>query len=520
VALGAALAGILGLAQMISRSVGAMGSAFGPLRAIGLSRAARARLAAASFVPAVAAGIVVALVAAWLASPLFPTGVARRAGPPPGHNFAVVTLLAGALLLTIVLVGVAAISAYRWRPAPLETEGSTYIGPIDRAAATLPPTPRIGVRWAMPRRGTPVTRGRAAIAGAVVSVAALVAALTYWAGLDHLVTTPSAYGRTYDVDTGEGNDINQVQQSADSLLHDPAVGEVAVVRIAGSVAIGSTQGDLYGFKSLRGQIHPTVLSGRQPVSEDEVMLATKTARKLHKSIGSSVAVGQGQLPTPIHLRVVGLGVLPTIEGDQFAEGGAMTYAALDRALAEGAQVVPDQPAGNADAVFRLKPGIDQSRALAQLGKRQEISPVADAPGDVRNLDLVRAYPLWLAGFLAVLGLLAVAHALLVSARRRDHQVGVLRALGMTRGQVVGAVSAQGAAMSVLGVVIGVPLGVAVGRWTWSLSAHQLGVGEGAIVPIAVMAIVLGGGLGLLLALGASAGWWAGRSTPSSALRVP
>ena len=75
-------------------------------------------------------------------------------------------------------------------------------------------------------------------------------------------------------------------------------------------------------------------------------------------------------------------------------------------------------------------------------------------------------------------------------------------------------------MCILGVVVGVPLGIALGRWTWSLSAHQLGVGEGAVVPFVVMAAVLGGGLALLLALGASAGLWAGRSTPGSALRVP
>jgi hypothetical protein len=91
---------------------------------------------------------------------------------------------------------------------------------------------------------------------------------------------------------------------------------------------------------------------------------------------------------------------------------------------------------------------------------------------------------------------------------------------MTRSQVVGAVSAQGAAMCLLGVVVGVPIGLALGRWTWSLSAHQLAVGEGAVVPAVVLAAALGCGLGLLLAMGASAGWWAGRSTPSSALRVP
>jgi len=333
-----------------------------------------------------------------------------------------------------------------------------------------------------------------------------------------LVTTPSAYGRTFDVDVGEGNDVTQAQRAGDALLRHPAAGDVALVRIAGSANIDSTRGDLYGFKPLRGSIGPKVLSGRGPVTDGEVMLATKTARKLHKGLGATVTLGQGQVPTPIHGRVVGIGILPTIEGDQYAEGGAVTYAELDRALADVPQ--SQQPAGNADVLVRLRPGLDRSRALAQLRQGQTVSPVSPPPGDVHNLDLVRSYPLWLAGFLAVLGLLAVAHALLLSARRRDHQVGVLRALGMTRRQVVGAVSTQGAAICILGVLLGVPLGLALGRWTWALSAHQLGVGEEAVVPLLVIAVVLGGGLALLLALGASAGWWAGRATPSSALRVP
>jgi hypothetical protein len=423
--------------------------------------------------------------------------------------------LGGAVVLALVLLGAAALAAARWRPVPLEVEGSTYLGPVDRVAAALPPTPRIGVRWAVPRRDARVGRGRAAVAGAIVSVGALVAALTYWAGLDHLVTTPSAYGRTFDADVGEINDQKQAQQAGESLLREPAVADVSVVRIAGGANIDSAQGALYGFKPLRGRIGPKLLSGREPALDDEVMLATKTARQLHKGIGSTVTLGEGQVPTPIHARVVGLGIVPTIDSDQLAEGGVVTYAALDRALAAAA----DPQAGNGDAVIRLKRGVDRRRALAQLTARQLVEPVPAAPGDVKNLDLVRAYPLWLAGFLAALGLLAVMHALLVSARRRDHQVGVLRALGMTRSQVVGAVSAQGATMCILGVVIGVPLGLALGRWTWSLSAHQLGVGEVAVVPTVVLASVVIGGLGLLVGLGASAGWWAGRSTASSALRV-
>ena len=241
------------------------------------------------------------------------------------------------------------------------------------------------------------------------------------------------------------------------------------------------------------------------------MLGTKTARRLHKSVGSHVRVTPGPGAQPVTLRVVGVGVLPTIEGDTYALGIAFTRPGLEKLAGDN---------GYLEAVFKLKPGVDRARALARLRKTDFVSNVATPPGDVRNLYLVRAYPLWVAGFVAVIGLLAVGHALLVSARRRAQQIGTLRALGLTRAQIVGAVSTQGGATCIAGAVVGLPLGVALGRWVWTANAHQLGVGEDAATPVGVLLAVIGVGLGLLLVFGAIAGWWAGRSTPAHALRAP
>ena len=160
------------------------------------------------------------------------------------------------------------------------------------------------------------------------------------------------------------------------------------------------------------------------------------------------------------------------------------------------------------------------RALRQLREQDLVNSIAAPPGDVRNLDLVRSYPLWLAGFLASIGLFTVINALIVSARRRSQQVGILRALGVTRAQVVGAVSTQGATLCLIGVLVGVPLGIALGRWTWAANAHQLGVGEGIGAPLLVMTTVLAVGLVLLVAAGATAGSWAARATPARTLRAP
>jgi hypothetical protein len=519
VAFAAACAGLLALAQVVTRSVSASSDDFPALQAIGLARRGRTRLIAGSFVPAAVTGTVLAVVAAWVASPLFPTGVARRVGPPPGVRFDALTLIPGAVLLLVVVLAVAALSAYRWRPDPFVGTAPARVGPLDRLAGTLPPAPRIGFRWALPRRDLGVVRGRAAVAGAVVGVCALVAALTYWAGLDHLVTTPSAYGWTFDVDGGGGNDPDAIAAMRDNLLRNPVVGDVAVALIAGSVHIDSTTGDIYGFQPVRGHIGPTVLKGRAAEVPDEILLGTKTARTLHKGVGSTVTLLAAPGGQPSTLHVVGIGVLPTIESDRFANGGAMTGAGFEQVAAKG-QPPDATPSGSAETVFRLAPGVDRSRALAALRRENVVDNVASPPGDIRNLDLVRAYPLWLAGFLALLGLLAVLHALLVSARRRSHQVGVLRALGLTRGQIVEAVSTQGGTMCVVGTVVGVPLGIALGRLTWAASAHQLGVGEGVTAPLLVVLGVIAAGLVVLLSAGATAGWWAGRATPGRALRAP
>jgi hypothetical protein len=520
VALAAAAAGLLGVVLMTARSVIAMSADFPSLQAMGITRPGRARLGAATFLPATTAGMLLAVLGATLASPLFPTAVARRTGPPPGIRFDAITLLPGALLLLVVVLGAAAFAAYRWRPVPLLQSG-LYVGPFDRLAAALPPSPRIGVRWALPRRDAVAGRGGAAIAGAVIGVCALVAALTYAAGVDHLVTTPSTYGWTFDVDGGGGNDVGRTLQMRDALLHNPLVGDVGLARIAGSAHIDTAVGDVYGFESVRGQFGPAVLSGRAPVGQDEILLGTKTARRLHRGIGGTVRLVLGPEEPPATLHVVGIGVLPTIESDQFAVGAAMTRAGLEQIPGDDAKLRQSfEEKTHIDAILRLAPGVDRDRALAGLRQQNLVNSMAEPPGDVRNLDLVRSYPLWLAGFLAAVGLFTVVNALVVSARRRSHQVGVLRALGLTRAQVVGAVSTQGATMCLIGALVGVPLGIALGRWTWAASAHQLGVRQDVAAPLVIMLAVIGAGLILLVGAGATAGSWAARATPARTLRAP
>jgi ABC-type lipoprotein release transport system permease subunit len=51
-------------------------------------------------------------------------------------------------------------------------------------------------------------------------------------------------------------------------------------------------------------------------------------------------------------------------------------------------------------------------------------------------------------------------------RRRSHDLAVLRALGMTRAHCRSVVITQATVLAVIGLVFGVPLGLAIGRTVW------------------------------------------------------
>jgi predicted lysophospholipase L1 biosynthesis ABC-type transport system permease subunit len=193
-------------------------------------------------------------------------------------------------------------------------------------------------------------------------------------------------------------------------------------------------------------------------------------------------------------------------------GAAMPQGALDEL-------------GSAGDTFRsgvvaLADGVDADAFAERI-----VALTGEAPGSVEEpvelarLREIEAFPWVLTAFLVLVGLMAIAHAILVTTRRRRGDLAVLRSMGLARRGVYAAISVQALALAALGVVVGVPLGVAAGQALWRSVASSLGVVVIVDVPwlaIAASVVAACACVTLLALLPARA---AARARPAYALRA-
>mgnify|MGYP000630993226 CR=1 FL=1 len=105
------------------------------------------------------------------------------------------------------------------------------------------------------------------------------------------------------------------------------------------------------------------------------------------------------------------------------------------------------------------------------------------------------------------GILGIVNTLVISVLRRRREIGLLRAVGMTRGQAAGMVVIESALIAAAGGLAGVALGL--GAAAWPLSVHVLEL-SGYAVPIEIPWAKLGLSLGAAMGIGAVAGYVAAR----------
>ena len=481
----AAVAGIVAVGQALARQLKGPWSGQAELAAMGMGRGERIAALGLSLLPVVVAGPVLAALLAAAASPLMPVGVARRADPDLGFSFDGVVLVAGTLLLVLVtgiLVAVAAWSASRVVVGEAFSRAGNRSSLRLLAGLGLSPAATAGTAMAVDAgRGRTYVPVRSAMAGAAFGVAGVVAVGVFASSLGALVDDSSRYGSPWDalVAGFEG----PVDEYEADLAADPRIEDLTVVR--SSIArIGDDELNLHSFRSVEGSSDLTLLDGRMPERSDEVTLGSDTLDAAGAGIGDRVEIA-GPAGTA-ELTVVGRAAFPRLdERSAVAAGAAVSEQTLERIV--GADGV------NSDLLVTWAAGVDETAAMQELSDRSGTPVFAPRlPSGVNNLKLVEGLPRALAALLGVLAVVAVLHALVTSAHRRRQEFAVLRTLGFVRRQLSGVVAWQASTLVTLGLLVGLPLGLVVGRLAWRVEAGNLGVLDDPEVPgITLVLIVLG-----------------------------
>ena len=130
-----------------------------------------------------------------------------------------------------------------------------------------------------------------------------------------------------------------------------------------------------------------------------------------------------------------------------------------------------------------------------------------------------AAPLILAGMLGAAAVVALAVTLATATRRRSRDFALLKTLGFARRQIIAVVIWQAAVSVALGAVIGIPLGIAVGRFLWDRFATELYVVPEPAISLVTTAVVGVAALTLAILTAIVPGLLAARTRIASALRA-
>jgi ABC-type lipoprotein release transport system permease subunit len=105
------------------------------------------------------------------------------------------------------------------------------------------------------------------------------------------------------------------------------------------------------------------------------------------------------------------------------------------------------------------------------------------PVQIVNYRSVGSTPVILAVGLAVGAILALGLTLASSVRRRRRDLAMLKTLGFTRRQLAAVVAWQSTTTALVGVVVGIPLGIVIGRELWTLFARSINAVPDPTVPV-------------------------------------
>jgi ABC-type lipoprotein release transport system permease subunit len=443
-------------------------------------------------------------------SAVFPVGVGRDVESEPGVRVDGFVVALGVLVVLALVV--VFLFAGAWWQSKVDRTARRPRRPAQvaprLASSGLPVTVAFGMGMAVDGgRGTRSVPLRSTLFTLAVGIAAVAAVLVFSSSQQHLFDKPELFGWAWDLQIGDAF-AGSLDDLAAELEDEPRADAVALATVD-RVTIGDQTFDVLAIAA-DGGIEPTVVDGVPPAEDDEIMLGSRTARRLGLSIGDTLTARSGDQEA--ELQVVGVGVLPDFAGTAgLGEGVEVTLDGLRR-------LTPDLVT---DAVLiDTVPGPDGQELIDELVLRSPgNSYLPSKPSDLAALARLGGLPSVVALLLTVAGLLSLIGTLVATARRRRGELATLKAVGLRRAQLGSVVLWQAATFAVLAAAVAIPTGIVAGRLLWLVFSDRLGVPYEPAVPAGWVAALALASVVLALVAAVGPAVAVARTRPGPALRA-
>ena len=516
------LAGLVLVGQAVLQSASASADDLPTLSAMGMTRRTLTAVSLLVHAPTALTAGAAAAVTAIVASIWFPIGMGGRLDPDRGIQPTWAVLVPGVLLVALaVFVGAGTATWLRRRSPARSSSPSSALARIRRATSV---PVGLGATMALGSgRGGTRLPARQALVGAAIGVLGVVATITLDAGLADALDHPERAGVAWDA----GGIVSAESLRPDGVAPDllatieatPGVSHVATIDRQ-VLSVDGVGVPTFAVRPPPGAdespIKLVLTSGRAPAGTDEAAIGPASAADLDVGVGDKITVGT----TDQQVTIVGEALFPSDVHATFDEG-----LWLDGEGFDGPRTGSPQRGDGVQrqVAIELADGASVDKVVADLqdsvgGQFEELGP-AVAPVELTNLENVRTLPRVLAGFLALLAVGALGHVLATAARRRRKDFAVLRALGLTRWDSRIVLNVQGTAIGLVGLIVGIPAGIVLGRLGWAVVAESVPLA--VVRPVAALAVVALIPLALLVANGLAV--WPGRRVarlhPAEVLRT-